>query len=159
MTKAIAKVLLTVIMVLALAGAIHNIIYPLPSETHAASTLGNILCDNFKPFSASANVQLVTNGGTNQFIYICGFVIGNNNAAAGVVSFVEGTGTACATNPVAVTGNSTAAGGLPLAINGSLSYGSGVGAIARTSVAGDNLCLFTGAGPIGGSISWTSAPF
>jgi hypothetical protein len=131
---------------------------PVP-EAHAASQFATIVCDNFKPFSVSANTQLITAGNGNMFIYICSATLSNGNAAAQPVSIVEGTGTTCATNTAGVIGNSTAAGGVALAINGTATPGSGVGAIARTAVAGDNVCLFTAAGPIGGVIAWTTAPF
>jgi len=125
----------------------------------AASSFAPIVCDQFKPFSLSANGQLVTAGNANMFVYICSFVFGNSNAAAQPVSIVEGTGSTCATNTLGVIGNTTAAGGLAIPISNTINSGSGTGAIAKTAVAGDNVCLFTGGGPIGGSISWTTAPF
>lgn len=133
--------------------------YIQPPRVHAASQFATIVCDNFKPFSVSSNTQLITAGNGNMFIYICAATLSNGNAAAQPVSIVEGTGSTCGTNTVGVIGNSTAAGGVALAINGTATPGSGVGVIAKTAVAGDNVCLFTGAGPIGGVISWTAAPF
>jgi hypothetical protein len=130
-----------------------------PPPAHAASQFANIVCDQFKPFSVSANTQLITAGNANMFIYVCSAAISNTNAAAQAVSIVEGTGTVCATSTGAVIGNTTAAGGIALAINGTVTVGSGTGAIAKTAVAGDNVCLFTAAGPIGGVLAWTTAPF
>jgi hypothetical protein len=135
------------------------VLEPPTQKVHAASQFANIICDNAKPFSVSANTQLVTAGNANMFIYVCAYNISNGNAAAQAVSFVEGTGTTCATNTAAVVGNSTAAGGLTLGISGNINYGGGTGLVAKTAVAGDNLCIFTGAGPIGGVLSWTTAPF
>jgi hypothetical protein len=125
-------------------------------------------CNTFKPFSTSANVQLVTANNTTgptgaapnpQFIYICSLIINNGNATAQPVSIVEGTGATCGTNTLAVIGNSTAAGGLSLATNSGQNIGGGIGPIAKTAVAGDNLCLFTGGGPIAGAISMAQASF
>jgi hypothetical protein len=138
---------------------VGSLFVPEPPKAHAASQFANIVCDQFKPFSSSANVQLATAGNGNMFIYICGYNINNGNAAAQSVSIVEGTGTTCATSTAAVVGNSTAAGGMALGVNGTINYGSGSGAVAKTAVAGDNLCLFTGGGPIAGVIGWTQAPF
>lgn len=144
---------------LLLAGIFFDRVVIEPPHVHAASQFANIICDNAKPFSVSANTQLVTAGNANMFIYMCAYNVSNGNAAAQSVSFVEGTGTTCATNTLAVSGNSTAAGGLSLGINGNINYGGGTGLVAKTAVAGDNLCLFTNAGPIGGVLSWTTAPF
>lgn len=128
-----------------------------PKPARAASSFATIICDSFKPVSVSANTQIFTAGNSSAFIYICGYNLTNNNAAAQSVSLVEGTGAVCATGTLALIGNSTAAGGLAMPINGSVNLGSGTGAIARTAVAGDNVCLFTAAGPIGGIVAGTSA--
>lgn len=135
-----------------------DIVRDYPSRSvHAASSFATIICDQFKPISVSANAQLVTAGGPNAFIYICGYNLTNGNAAAQSASLVEGTGATCGTNTQAVVGNSTAAGGLAMGISGSVNLGGGNGAVAKTIVAGDNLCLFTAAGPIGGVLAWTTS--
>ena len=156
MIKKYTAILLSIVLILA-GMEIAHLLEPHPA--HAASTFGNILCDNFKPFSVSANTQVATAGNGNMFIYVCSYNINNGNAGAQAVSFVEGTGTACATNTLAVVGNSTAVGGLALGVNGTVNYGGGSGAVAKTAVAGDNLCLYTAAGPIAGVIGTTQAPF
>jgi hypothetical protein len=132
-----------------------------PPKVKAASSFANVLCDGFKPISVTANAQLVTAGGPNNFIYVCSYNLNNSNAAASLFSFVEGTGTTCATNTLAVVGATTAAAGLTLGTNGgTVNYGGGSGAVAKTAVAGDNLCIFIStAGPVAGVIGTTQAPF
>jgi hypothetical protein len=123
-------------------------------------------CNTFKPFSVSANTQLFTANNTTgpagaapnpQFIYICSLII--NASAAQTVSIVEGTGTTCATNTAAVIGNNAAAGGLSLGVNGGQNIGGGIGPIAKTATAGDNVCLYTSGGVISGVISGAQASF
>jgi len=128
-------------------------------SARAASTFAPVACDQFKPVSVSANTQIITAGNANMFIYLCSYNLTNGNAGAQSVSIVEGTGATCGTGTLAVSGNTTAAGGLALAINGNVNYGGGTGIVAKTAVAGDNVCLFTAGGPIGGVVGWTSAPF
>jgi len=157
--KYIKAVIIPAFLMLALIGVGLNIHDARMAHASPPSTFAPIACDGFKPFSVSANTQLVTAGNANMFIYVCSFIAGNDNAGAGVFSFVEGTGATCGSNTLAVIGNNTAAGGLPLPITGNVNSGSGVGAITKTAVAGDNLCIFTAAGPIAGELSWTSAPY
>jgi hypothetical protein len=138
-----------------------------PRPAHAATQIyAPLQCDTFKPFSVSANTQLFTANNTTgptgaapnpQFIYICSLLI--NASAAQTVSIVEGTGATCATNTAAVIGNNTAAGGLSFAINGGQNIGGGIGPIAKTATAGDNVCLYTTGGVISGVISGVQASF
>ena len=132
-------------------------VYTGPRPASAQSTFAPNQGNRFKAFSTSANLQFFTAGNSAQYIYICSLIVNNGNAAAQGVSIVEGTGSNCATNTVAVIGNSTAAGGLTLATNSGQNIGGGIGPIAKTAVAGDNVCIFTGAGPIGGAISAVQA--
>lgn len=129
-----------------------------PKSKASPSTFAIIACDNFKPISITANTQVITAGGPNNFIYICSYNL--NSSAAITVSIVEGTGTTCATNPLAVVGNSTATNGLSFAVNGTINYGGGTGAVAKTAVAGDNVCILTSAaGTVAGVVSSTQAPY
>jgi hypothetical protein len=78
--------------------------------------------------------------------------------AADVFSVVEGTGSTCGTNTAAVIGGTTGATGISLGAAGTFTMGSGTGAIAKTAVAGDNVCILrTTAGPLSGVVSWTTA--
>src|SRR6267142_238102 len=112
-------------------------IHPRPSK--AASQFANILCDNYTPVSAAANTQIVTAGNANMFVYVCSYNF--NAGAADIFSMVEGTGSTCGTGTKAMVGNSTAVGGLSLATNGTINFGGGNGAVTRTTVAGNNVCL------------------
>jgi hypothetical protein len=136
-----------------------RVVHPPIAKASPPSTFANIACDQFTPISnLAASAQIITAGNANMFIYLCSYNL--NAAAADVISIVEGTGTTCATNTKAMVGNTTAAGGLAFAANGNVNYGGGVGVVARTIVAGDNVCvLVTTAGPLAGVIGWTSAPY
>ena len=161
------KILVSGILLVALAAYVYTAVVSIPTRGQA-QIYAPLQCNTFAAFSASANVQLFTANNTTgptgaapnpQYIYICSLIINNGNAAALPVSIVEGTGTTCATNTKAVIGNSTAVGGLTLAISGGQNIGGGIGPIAKTQVAGDNVCLFTAAGPIAGAISAAQAPY
>lgn len=137
---------------------VYTAICPVP-RARAQTTFAPLQCSNFKSFSVSANAVLFTANNSTQFIYICSIIINNGNAAAQAVSIVEGTGVTCGTNTQAVIGNSTAAGGLSLGPNSGQNLGGGIGPVARTVVPGDNVCLFTAAGPIAGAIGAAQQPF
>lgn len=127
-----------------------------PTPVRAASQFANIVCDNFTPVSIAVDTQVITAGNANMFIYICSYNF--NAVAADVFSIVEGTGTVCATGLKAMVGATTAAAGLSLATAGSINYGGGTGAVTKTSVAGNNVCILrTTAGPLSGVVGWTTA--
>jgi hypothetical protein len=129
-----------------------------PPKAHAASQFANIVCDNFKPISSAASLQIITAGNANMFIYICAEQFGSIGGST--FSIVEGTGATCVTNTAAMVGGTTGATGIGLAANGVITTGSGTGAITRTAVAGDNVCIImAGAGPLAGAVAWTTAPF
>lgn len=120
----------------------------------AASQFANIICDGFTPVSTAADVQIVTAGSANMFVYICSYNL--NAAAADVASIVEGTGSTCGTNTKAMVGASTGAGGLAFGANTTVNYGGGSGAVAKTTVAGNNVCILrTTGGPLSGVVGWT----
>lgn len=123
---------------------------------HAASQFANIICDGFTPVGViAANTQVVTAGGPNNFIYVCSY---NLNASAAITfSIVEGSGTTCATGTKALVGGTTAAAGLSLGIAGTVNYGGGAGAVTKTTVAGNNVCIFPSAGNLSGVVGWTQA--
>lgn len=141
-----------------IAMCVVSLFIPEPPRVHAGSQFANILCDNFKPVSIAVDTTLITAPNANMFIYVCSY-----NLVSGVannVSIVEGTGTVCATGLAAMVGSTTAANGLNLAANGSINYGGGSGAVTRTAVAGDNVCILrSSAGPLSGVIGWTALPF
>jgi len=95
------------------------------------------------PISVTASTQ----------IYVCSL-----NLIAGVadnVALVEGTGTTCGTGTAGIAGGSTAATGWNFAANGGLTLGNGIGIIARTATAADNVCLLvSGSGQVSGNIVW-----
>jgi len=131
---------------------------PPPPTVYAASSFAPIVCDQFKPVSSASSLQVVTAGNGNMFIYICTVSFGSIGGST--FSVVEGTGTTCATNIAAVMGGTTAATGYGLPANGYMNNGSGTGAIAKTAVAGDNVCIImAGTGPLAGVVGWTTAPF
>lgn len=124
----------------------------------AASQFATILCDSFASVGAiTANTQIVTAGGPNNFVYICSYNL--NASAALTFSIVEGTGTTCATGTKAMVGGTTAANGLSLGIAGTVNYGGGTGAVTKTAVAGDNVCIFPSNGNLSGTVSSTQMPF
>lgn len=129
-----------------------------PPRTKAASQFANIVCDNFTPVSTAADVQVIAAGNANMFIYICSYNF--NAVAADVFSIVEGTGAVCVTGTKAMVGATTAAAGLSLGTAGSINYGGGTGAVTKTTVAGNNVCILrTTAGPLSGVIGWTQMSF
>lgn len=130
----------------------------LTPKTRAASQFANIICDGFTPVSTAADVQIVTAGSANMFVYICSYNL--NAAAADVASIVEGTGATCGTNTKAMVGASTGAGGLSFGVNTTVNYGGGSGAVTKTTVAGNNVCILrTTAGPLSGVVGWTQMSF
>ena len=137
--------------------AIAALFSPRTSKVDAGSQFANILCDNFKAVSISTNTQIVTAANANTFINICSYNL--NASAALTFSIVEGTGTTCATNTLAIVGGTTAAAGPSLGIAGTINYGGGSGVIAKTAVAGDNVCIFPSAGTLAGVVGWTPTPF
>jgi hypothetical protein len=129
-----------------------------PPKARAASQFANILCDTFAPVSSASSVQAITAPNANMFIYVCNFGFGSIGGSD--YSIVEGTGSTCGTGTKAMFGGTTAAAGMGLAANGTFEEGSGVGAILKTAVAGDNVCLIvSGTGPLAGGIAYTLAPF
>lgn len=129
-----------------------------PHTVHAASSFATIVCDNFAPYSSAASAQAITAGGPNNFIYVCNFGFGSIGGSS--FSIVEGTGTTCATNTKAMFGGTTAATGAGLAANATFEEGSGVGAVLKTQVAGDNVCVISsGTGPLAGNFASTQAPY
>lgn len=129
-----------------------------PPTSRAASQFATILCDQFTPFSSASSAQVIAAGNANMFIYVCNFGFGSIGGSS--YSIVEGTGTTCATNTKAMFGGTTAATGMGLAANGTFEEGSGVGAVLKTAVPGDNVCVIqSGTGPLAGGFAWTSAAF
>jgi len=127
-------------------------------SARAASQFANIICDSFTPVSTAANVQIIAAGNANMFVYICSYNL--NAGATDAFSIVEGTGVVCATGTKAMVGATTAAAGLALANNGTVNFGGGNGAVTKTTVAGNNVCLLVStAGPLSGVVGWTQAPF
>lgn len=154
--KEFSKFLIATILGLALIGVgldIHD-----SRLAHAAPIQGSIpVCDQFKSISLAADSIVITPSAGN-FVYICnlGLVAGT----ADNFSVVEGTGALCVTNALAMLGGSTAATGMNMAANGVFTYGSGTGAVLKTAVPGDSVCILrSSAGPLSGGISWTAANF
>jgi hypothetical protein len=150
--------LLALLLAMSVGMGLNRLIYPSHAKAAPPSMFAPIACDNFTPVSTAVDAIVITAGGPNNFIYICSF-----DLVAGVAdnfSIVEGTGAACVTNTKAVVGGTTAATGMLLAANGTVSYGSGIGAVAKTTVAGNNICILrSSAGPLSGVIGSTQGPY
>jgi hypothetical protein len=146
-----------VVLLVAIGGMIES--YVSPRSAHAASQFANILCDGFSPVSitSATSTQIVTAGGPNNFVYVCSYNL--NASAALTFSMIEGTGTACATNTKAMVGTTTATNGPSLASGSTINYGGGTGAVTKTQVAGDNVCLIPSAGTLSGVVSSTQGPY
>jgi len=157
MRKAIA-VVLSAILAVFVCYETDTYLHPRPAK--AASQFANIVCDGYTPVSAAADTQVITAGGSNNFVYICSY-----NLASGVAdnwSIVEGTGSTCGTNTKALVGATTAAAGIQFTATtgGSVNYGGGTGAVTKTTVAGNNVCILRStAGPLSGVIGSTQMPF
>jgi hypothetical protein len=113
------------------------------------------VCDSFANIQQTAGAQIVT-GVSGRRIYVCS--INLVSATAQNVAIVAGTGTVCATTTVAVpglSGGATAATGWNLSANGGIAHGGGLGAIAKTTVNADNLCVLqSSSGQLSGGISY-----
>jgi hypothetical protein len=116
---------------------------------------GFTVCDLFANIVQTGNAQVIT-GVASRRIYICALNV--VSATAQNVAVVAGTGTVCDTTTVAVPGTSggaTAATGWNFAANGGISIGGGIGAVAKTTVDANNLCVFqSGSGQLSGAISY-----
>ena len=102
--------------------------------------------------SLTANTQII-NGGSSKQTYICAINI--VSAGAENIALVEGTGTTCGTGSAGLAGGTSAATGWNFAANGGLAIGNGLGVIARTATAADNVCLLiSGSGQVSGNVVW-----
>jgi len=104
------------------------------------------------PINITASTQIIT-GVSSKQVYVCSL-----NLVAGIgdnVALVEGMGTTCGTSTAGIAGGATAATGWNFAANGGLALGNGLGIIARTATAADNVCLLvSGSGQVSGNIVW-----
>jgi hypothetical protein len=169
MMKEVAKGFIVLFMALALIGTgidigESRVSASALSSAHAVAPpppLQNSLpvCDQFKPVSITTNTQVITMAGSSNFVYFCS--INLVAAAADNVALVEGTGATCGTGTAGIAGGATAATGWNLGANNlTMATGSGSGAVAKTAVAGDNVCiLVSAASQLSGVISWTAANF
>ena len=104
------------------------------------------------PINVTANTQIIS-GASGKQTYICS--INLISSAADNVALVEGTGSTCGTSTAGMAGGSTAATGWNFAANGGLTLGSGIGIVARTATAADNVCLLVSdGGQVSGAIVW-----
>lgn len=114
---------------------------------------GPIACNNWIPINITGNTQIIT-AGAGRFVGICSIDL--LSAAAENIALVEGTGSTCGTSTVGMAGGATAATGWNFGANGGIAHGTGVGIIAATAVAGDNVCLLiSGSTQVSGVIGWT----
>lgn len=131
-----------------------------PSKVKAASQFANIVCDNYTPVSiaGAVNTRIVLAGNANMFVYVCSYNL--NASAALTFSIVEGTGATCGTGTAAMVGGTTAAAGLSLGVAGTVNFGGGTGAVTKTAVTGDSVCIFPSAGgTLAGVVGWTQMAF
>jgi hypothetical protein len=104
------------------------------------------------PISLTANTQIIS-GASGKQTYVCS--INLISGAANNVALVEGTGTTCGLGTAGLAGGTTAATGWNFAANGGLTLGNGLGMIARTATAADNVCLFVSdSAQVSGNIVW-----
>lgn len=151
------KKYLPLLLIIPIALGIASVWLTSPKPVAAQATFGPFQCSNNFAISGTASLQLVTAADTSSFIYICAFMVGTPGTAESG-SVVEGTGTTCATNTKAVIGATTSA-GFPIGAS-PVQQGGGVGFIAKTQVAGDNLCLLvSGAAAIGGNVTYAQQHF
>jgi len=134
-----------------------NVVYVggLCSGATAGLLCGLAICDSYANITQTAGAQIIT-GVASRRIYVCSLNL--VTASAQNIAVVAGTGTVCATSTVAVPGTSggaTAATGWNLAANSGIVIGGGLGAVAKTTVNADNLCILqSGSGQISGGISY-----
>lgn len=154
--KKITALVLSAVLAVFVCYELDRYVHPPPSR--AASQFANIICDNFTPVGViAANTRIVLAGNANMFVYICSY---NLNASAAITfSIVEGTGATCGTGTLAMVGGTTAAAGLSLGVAGTVNYGGGAGAVTKTAVAGDSVCIFPSAGNLSGVVGWTQMSF
>lgn len=102
---------------------------------------------------SGGTIQLVAPSGTTQ-VYVCSIV--SVGASASVQNLIGGTGAACVTaNEEAIIGSTTAASGMSFAANAGFSYGGGHGTVARTTTAGNGVCLLqSGTVAVAGNITY-----
>jgi hypothetical protein len=93
--------------------------------------------------NGTSSVQLVALSGSTS-IYVCSLFMMTNSTAT-TVALTTGTGTACVTNNAAVIGTTTAniANSANLIAGAGLTYGSGVGTVAK-GAASSELCMVLG---------------
>lgn len=124
-----------------------------PRPVHAVSTFAPRACTFTIPVSLTANTQIVAAPNANMFIYICAYQMGTAGTAESA-SIVEGTGATCGTGTLGVIGGATAATGVPVNTS-SLQLGGGIGYVAKTAKAGDNVCILVSSNSqVGGVISY-----
>ncbi len=115
----------------------------------AGASIGNTTST---PINVTANTQIIS-GAPGKQTYLCS--INLISGAADNVALVEGTGTTCGTGTAGIAGGTTAVTGWNFAANGGLTLGNGLGMVARTATAADNVCLFvSGSAQVSGSIVW-----
>ena len=115
----------------------------------AGSSIANTMST---PINVTTNTQIIS-GAVGKQTYLCG--INLIAGAADNVALVEGTGTVCGTGTAGIACGTTAATGWNFAANGGLTSGNGVGIVARTATAADNVCLLVSTGAqVSGSIVW-----
>lgn len=152
-----ALIVLELSVVLVCAGLVW---FSQPPKVKAASQFANIVCDNFTPVSIAGAVttRIVLAGNANMFVYLCSYNL--NASAALTFSIIEGTGATCGTGTAAMVGGTTAAAGPSLGIAGTINFGGGTGAVTKTAIAGDSVCIIPSAGgTLAGVVGWTQAPY
>jgi hypothetical protein len=107
--------------------------------------------------STATTTELVAASASN-FVYVCSLNIGPT-AGAQNIALIEDDTAACASPTAGVAGGTTASSGWNIAANGGLTFGSGVGMIAKTSAANRYLCLISSAAvQTSGVLTYALAP-
>lgn len=105
---------------------------------------------------AATTLKLAT-GALGKAIYVCAINIGPTGAAVNV-ALVSGTkvSTECDTSTLGMAGGATAATGWNIAANGGLTFGNGIGVVAKTAGTNTDVCLLIGSTvQVSGTITWS----
>jgi len=121
----------------------------------AGQTIANTSTTPFDNNGASTSIKLVSKVSAKK-VYICGIKVGPVAGAINI-AIVEGTksSTECDTGAKGLFNGATAARGDQLAANSGFVWGNGVGVLAITPDANNDVCiLFSGTAQTGGTITW-----
>lgn len=107
--------------------------------------------------ATATTTELVAASASN-FVYVCSLNIGPT-AGAQNIALIEDDTAACASPTAGLAGGTTAASGWNIAANGGLTFGNGLGMIAKTAAANRYVCLISSAAvQTSGVLTYALAP-